>query len=213
MSIAKNMLISAALLGGFAVVGTALVAYTSERTSEKVEANKRDYTLGKLHEIISPKAHDNNLEQDTLRVSDPLLGSSHSMLVYRAREHGQPVAAIIESNAPDGYSGNILMLVGIRYDGTLLGVRVTDHQETPGLGDAIDARKSNWILQFRNLSLSNPTHANWKVKRDGGAIDQITSATISSRAVTKAVYNTLVFYSEHRDQLFASQPVRDQARP
>jgi electron transport complex protein RnfG len=123
------------------------------------------------------------------------------------------VAAIIETNAPDGYNGNIRMLVGIRVDGSLLGVRVTEHQETPGLGDAIDTRKSNWILQFNNLSLSNPAPSNWKVKRDGGAIDQITSATISSRAVTKAVYNTLRYYSEHRDQLFASQPVRNQTKP
>jgi len=213
MSIAKNMLISAALLGGFAVIGTALVAYTSERTVHQVEANKRAYTLGKLHEIISPKAHDNNLEQDTIRVSDPLLGSTHAMLVYRARKHGRPVAAIIETNAPDGYSGNIRMLVGIRVDGTLLGVRVTEHQETPGLGDAIDTSKSNWILQFNNHSLANPKPDNWKVKRDGGYFDQITSATISSRAVTKAVYNTLRYYREHRDQLFASQSVRDQAKP
>lgn len=202
MNIGKNMLISAAILGVFAIVGTAMVAFTNETTIEQIAANKRAYTLNKLHEIISPKAHDNDLESDTIEVRDPRLGTNKPMIVYRARRHGKPIAAIIQTIAPDGYSGNIEMLVGIRTDGTLLGVRVTDHQETPGLGDNIDTRKSNWILQFDNRSLSNPTPANWKVKRDSGAFDQITSATISSRAVTKAVYNTLQYFQQHHADLF-----------
>jgi len=205
MNIGRNMLISASLLGLFAVIGTAMVALTSQQTTQQIASNKQQYTLNKLHEIISPDAHDNDLESDTLQVTDPLLGSNKPMLVYRARKHGKPVAAIIQTIAPDGYSGNIEMLVGIRTDGSLLGVRVTDHQETPGLGDNIDIRKSPWILQFNNRSLSNPTPVNWKVKRDGGAFDQITSATISSRAVTKAVYNTLRYFQQHRDALFRSE--------
>lgn len=202
MTIAKNMLISAGILGIFAVIGTAMVAYTNDTTYARVEANKRDFTLKKLHEIISPKAHDNDLESDTIQVTDPLLGSKTPMLVYRARKDGKPIAAIIQTIAPEGYSGNIYMLVGIRVDGTLLGVRVTDHQETPGLGDNIDTSKSNWILQFDNRSLENPSPADWKVKRDNGAFDQITSATISSRAVTKAVYNTLEYFKQHHQELF-----------
>ncbi|MBI1424532.1 MAG: electron transport complex subunit RsxG [Gammaproteobacteria bacterium] len=196
------MLISAGILGIFAVIGTAMVAYTNDTTYARVEANKRDFTLKKLHEIISPKAHDNDLESDTIQVTDPLLGSKTPMLVYRARKDGKPIAAIIQTIAPEGYSGNIYMLVGIRVDGTLLGVRVTDHQETPGLGDNIDTSKSNWILQFDNRSLENPSPADWKVKRDNGAFDQITSATISSRAVTKAVYNTLEYFKQHHQELF-----------
>jgi electron transport complex protein RnfG len=213
MNIGKNMLISASLLGIFAIVGTAMVAYTNDTTFERVEANKRDFTLKKLHEIISPKAHDNDLERDTIRVTDPLLGSKQPMSVYRARKNGKPIAAIIQSIAPDGYSGNIEMLVGIRVDGTLLGVRVTDHQETPGLGDNIDIRKSNWILQFNNRSLENPSPANWKVKRDSGAFDQITSATISSRAVTKAVYNTLQYFKAHHQELFKQGTVQSRGTP
>jgi len=213
MNVGKNMLISASLLGVFAVVGTAMVAYTNEHTVEKVAFNKQQYTLNKLHEIISPKAHDNDLESDTIKVTDPRLGSKQPMIVYRARKDGKPVAAIIQSIAPDGYSGNIEMLVGIRVDGSLLGVRVTDHQETPGLGDNIDISKSNWILQFNNRSLSDPTPANWKVKRDSGAFDQITSATISSRAVTKAVYNTLQYFKEHQQDLFKQGTVHDRGTP
>lgn len=213
MNIAKNMLISASVLGIFAIVGTAMVAFTNNSTLDQVAYNKRQYTLNKLHEIISPKAHDNDLERDTLLVTDPLLGTNHPMRVYRARKQGKPVAAIIQSIAPDGYSGNIEMLVGIRADGTLLGVRVVDHQETPGLGDAIDIRKSNWILQFNNRSLKNPEPINWKVKRDGGAFDQITSATISSRAVTKAVYNTLQYFKEHHQELFNQGTVQSRGTP
>lgn len=209
MNIGKNMLISGGLLGIFAIVGTAMVAYTNETTSEQVAANKRAYTLSKLHELISPKIHDNDLERDTIEVTDPRLGTTQPMLVYRARKHGKPIAAIIESIAPDGYSGKIEMLVGIRTDGTLLGVRVVEHQETPGLGDNIDIRKSNWILQFDNHSLTNPKPADWKVKRDGGVFDQITSATISSRAVTKAVYNTLQYFKDHHDTLFKSEVPND----
>ena len=170
--------------------------------------NKQQYTLNKLHELISPKAHDNDLEQDIIHVTDPLLGGKKPMIVYRARKHGKPIAAIIQCIAPDGYSGNIEMLVGIRADGTLLGVRVTDHQETPGLGDNIDIRKSKWILQFNNHSLENPKPANWKVKRDGGAFDQITSATISSRAVTKAVYNALQYFKRHHQDLLKPASVQ-----
>lgn len=208
MNIGKNMLISASLLGMFAIVGTALVAYTNENTTTRIVANQSAYTLSKLHEIISPKALDNDLEHDTIQVTDPLLGTKQPMTVYRARMHGKPVAAIIQAVAPDGYSGKIVMLVGIRANGSLLGVRVTEHHETPGLGDNIDIRKSNWILQFNNLSLSNPTPANWKVKRDGGAIDQITSATISSRAVTKAVYHALEYFKLHRQDLFKQNPTQ-----
>ena len=213
MNIVKNMLISASLLGIFAIVGTAMVAYTDGTTTEQVAYNKRQYTLNKLHEIISPNALDNDLERDTIQVTDPRLGTTQPMLVYRARKNGKPVAAIIHSIAPDGYSGNIEMLVGIRADGTLLGVRVVEHQETPGLGDAIDIRKSNWIRQFENRSLKQPDPGNWKVKRDGGAFDQITSATITSRAVVKAVYNTLQYFKEHRQELFKNETVQNRGSP
>lgn len=213
MNAGKNMLISAALLGGFAIVGTALVAFTDQNTASQVAANQSAYTLGQLHQIISARALDNDLEHDTIQVTDPLLGSRKPMTVYRARKDGKPVAAIIEAVAPDGYSGKIVMLVGVRYNGSLLGVRVTEHHETPGLGDNIDTRKSNWILQFNNLSLSNPKPANWKVKRDGGAIDQITSATISSRAVTKAVYHALEYFKAHREALFRVSKTSSRGQP
>lgn len=196
------MLLSTILLAAFAIVGTAMVVLTFDNTKERVSKNKRDYTLRKLHELIAPEEHDNNIESDTLFVSDALLGTKKPVIVYRARKNNKPVATIIQSTAPDGYSGIIEILVAIKNNGMLMGVRVVTHTETPGLGDAIDARKSGWIHQFAGKSINDPAPQNWKVKRDGGQFDQITSATITSRAVTRAVYNTLKYYQDNRMALF-----------
>ena len=205
MNTSRSMLISASILGLFAIAGTLLVALTHDTTREQVQHNQRAFTLMRLHELIPPQLHDNDMDRDTIVVSDPLLGSKQPVTVYRARKDNQPVAAIVQAIAPDGYSGRLVLLVAIRMDGTLAGVRVVDHQETPGLGDAIDARKSGWILQFAGRSLDNPPAEQWKVKRDNGSFDQITSATITSRAVVKAVYNCIVYFNSHRDELFATR--------
>jgi len=200
--IGKSMLSSAALLAAFAIAGTSLVALTFEQTKDRVAENKREYTLGKLHEVIPPDKHDNDMDRDTILVQDPALGTQDAVTVYRARKDHKPVAAIIQSIAPDGYSGRIEILVAINYAGTLAGVRVVSHKETPGLGDAIDARKSGWINQFQGETLDKTASKAWKVKRDGGKFDQITSATITSRAVVKAVHQTLQYYQQHRDTLY-----------
>ena len=210
----KHMFKTGILLGLFAIVGTALIAFTFDNTAERIAAEEREFLLRSIQALIPASSYDNDLYSDTVSVVSPqLLGSRDPVPVYRARKDGKPVAAIIEAVAPDGYSGKIVMLVGVRYDGSLLGVRVTEHHETPGLGDNIDTRKSNWILQFNNLSLSNPKPANWKVKRDGGAIDQITSATISSRAVTKAVYHALEYFKAHREALFRVSKTPSRGQP
>lgn len=205
MTPGKSMLVSASLLAAFAIGGTAIVALTYTNTADRVSQNKRDYTLGKLHELIKPDQHSNDMDRDTIQVQDKMLGTKEKVLVYRARKNNQPVAAIIQSVAPDGYSGRIEMLVAIKYGGELAGVRVVGHRETPGLGDAIDARKSDWIEQFSGKSLQNPGETVWKVNRDGGKFDQITSATITSRAVIKCIHNTLKYYELNRDYLFNKQ--------
>jgi electron transport complex protein RnfG len=95
------------------------------------------------------------------------------------------------------------LLIAINYEGNIIGVRVLSHQETPGLGDKIELRRSNWILTFNERSLTNPTKDAWKVKKDGGEFDQLTGATITPRAIVKAVYKTLVFYKENRGLIYA----------
>jgi len=197
------MLIGALILGLFAVAGTGLVALTHEGTAERIAENERLALLRNLHQVLPAKLHDNDIFTDSITVTSPLLGSPQPVAVYRARKAGEPVAAIIASIAPDGYGGDIKLLVGIHYDGALSGVRVLNHKETPGLGDNIEAERSNWILGFKGRSIVNPREAQWKVKKDGGVFDQFTGATITPRAVVRAVYNTLRYYRENREMLFA----------
>ncbi|NOR52141.1 MAG: electron transport complex subunit RsxG [Gammaproteobacteria bacterium] len=197
------MIISAAILGLFAVLGTGMVSYTYQVTKPQIKENERQAILKNLHAIISPEEHDNPIESDTIEVIDPMLGSDKPVKIYRARMGKLPVAAIINSIAPDGYGGNIYLLVAIRYDGVLAGVRVVGHRETPGLGDGIEAERTDWVLGFNDRSLSNPTEQGWGVKKDGGVFDQFTGATITPRVVVKAVYKTLTYYSPNREALFA----------
>ncbi len=198
-----NALRGALFLGLFALVATALVAATHQLTRERIAENERLAVLRGLHEIISPTLHDNDLVRDVVYVTDPeLLGDDEPKPVYRARKGGKPVAVIITTVAPDGYGGKIKLLVGIDTQGRILGVRAVSHKETPGLGDAIEPEKSDWILRFTGKSLGDPPEKRWKVKRDGGAFDQFTGATITPRAVVKAVKKALLFYRQHRDTLF-----------
>ena len=203
----RNTSISAIILGLFAVIGTTLVSFTYDSTREQIKANQRMALLRSLHHIIKPDEHDNDIFTDVIMVTNPtLLGSAKPVPVYRARKQGKPVAAVIASVAPDGYNGSIYLLVGIYHDGSLAGVRVVRHIETPGLGDLVDEQKSDWILRFRGKSLQDPQPDRWKVKRDGGEFDQFTGATITPRAVVKAVYNSLLYFRQNREQLFRPIP-------
>jgi len=200
----RQILITTIILLLFAVIGTAMVAYTFEQTRAQIAANERAILLRKLHRLIAPEQHDNVLLDDSITVHDPaLLGSEGPVTVYRARKQGKPVSLVIASSAPDGYSGEIKLLVGIQLDGSLSGVRVVAHRETPGLGDGIDEARSDWIRGFDGKSLQAPALSRWKVRKDGGDFDQLTGATISPRAVVKAVRNTLLYYREHQEALFA----------
>ena len=212
MSLARHMTISALLLGLFAIMGTAMVALIHDATAERIAANHRAFLLKSLHILVPPEQHDNDLFTDVITVTNKeLLGSKKPVRVYRARRNENPVAAIINAVAPDGYSGSIELLVAIRYDGTLAGVRVVKHKETPGLGDGIEASRSDWVLGFDNRSLTNPEKKGWAVKRDGGIFDQFTGATISPRAIVNAVYRSLLYFDTHKDELFdkPSLPIED----
>lgn len=202
----KKMIISAIVLGLFAIGGTTMVAFTFEQTKNQIKENHRLAILRSLHQLVKPSEHDNDIFTDTIQVTNKkLLGSKYPVTVFRARKNGKPVAAILTATAPDGYTDKISILVAIKYNGELAGVRVVNHKETPGLGDAIDIEKSNWILQFNNKSLDTPGEKNWKVKRDGGKFDQLTGATITPRAIVKAVHKALLFYQQQGDKLFKNE--------
>ena len=202
-TLARHMLISAVLLGLFAMAGTGLVAMTHQATDERIARNERRALLESLHTLIDPSEHDNDLFHDRIEVTDPeRLGTGEPVSVYRAREDGEPVAVVLTPVAPDGYGGPIRLLVAVERDGTLKGVQVLSHHETPGLGDKIEAKKSDWLEQFPGRSLGNPPSEDWKVEKDGGVFDQFTGATVTPRAVVEAVYNTLQYYDRHRTALF-----------
>lgn len=199
----KNMTISAALLGLFAIAGTTMVSLTHEITADRIAMNQRAALLRNLHTLVTPSMHSNDIFNDVIYVTNKeLLGSKKPVAIYRARQDTNNVAAIINSVAPEGYNGDIQLLVAIKADGQLAGVRVTQHQETPGLGDSIEADRSDWIHSFDNKSLQNPGKDKWKVKRDGGEFDQFTGATISPRAIVKAVYNTLTYFQQNQEMIF-----------
>ncbi|MBK1734982.1 hypothetical protein CKO15_06730 [Halorhodospira abdelmalekii] len=116
------------------------------------------------------------------------------------------VTAVALERIGRGYAGDIGVIVGIDRDGRVIAARVTEHRETPGLGDDIEARRSDWIEMFRGRSLGDPPSQRWTVKRDGGEFDQLTGATISARAVIEAVHEGLALFEEHREALLTPQP-------
>jgi electron transport complex protein RnfG len=203
----RQILVTGLFLFLFAIAGTAFVAFTYEETAERIADNERAALLRRLREIIPPEMHDNDLYRDTIQVRDAaLLGTDDPVTVYRARKHGRPIAVVLTAVAPDGYSGTIKLLIGILFNGTVVGARVIAHHETPGLGDAIEVEKSDWIIRLSGRSLGNPAPERWKVKRDGGVFDQFTGATITPRAVVNAVRLALVYFSRNQEQLFAEKP-------
>ncbi|MDH5355724.1 MAG: electron transport complex subunit RsxG [Gammaproteobacteria bacterium] len=199
----RQILLSGLFLWIFAVLGTGFVALTEDTTRNKIAENERRVLLRNLYQLLPAEELDNDMAADTLEVpASTLLGSEQPSTVYRARLSGEPVAAIFNSIAPNGYSGKIHLLVGVYVDGSLAGVRAVKHQETPGLGDGIEVRKSDWILDFNGKSLDNPGHSKWAVKRDGGVFDQLTGATITPRAIVQAVEKTLLYYDQNATVVF-----------
>ena len=121
---------------------------------------------------------------------------------YRVRKTGAVVGVILPATARDGYSGDIRTLVGIRLDGSISGVRVVSHNETLGLGDLVDLRRSDWVRGFDNRSLTDPPPIGWNVKKNGGVFDQFTGATITPRAVIHATRRALEYANLHKVSLF-----------
>lgn len=203
----KSIVITASMLMLFAVIGAAVVGLTFTQTEDDIKYNERLTLLKKLNNIIPAQSYDNDLLLDTITLKpNPLLGTEEPLLAYRARKQKDDVAVVFSSIAPNGYNGPIHLLVGVKADGTLAGVRVVKHRETPGLGDVVSTTHSNWILGFDGRSLSDPDEKGWKVKRDGGVFDQFTGATITPRAVVKAVHNALLYFDQNQDLLFSRQP-------
>jgi electron transport complex protein RnfG len=194
---------SSALLGIIALIGTALLATVNELTYERIIEQEKQRVLQQLNEVVPASLFNNDLIADVIEVEDEAFFEHPApVTIYRARMDAQAVAVMMVVTAPDGYNGDIRILAGIDTDGTILGVRVISHKETPGLGDPIEIEKSGWILGFSRKSLRNPQNEDWTVRRDGGEFDQFTGATISPRAVVKAVHRALQYFEANKQMLF-----------
>ncbi|OFZ70080.1 MAG: hypothetical protein A2Z01_08530 [Betaproteobacteria bacterium RBG_16_58_11] len=204
ISAAKNSMRTALTMLAFTVLGTGLLAYTFEITKDTIAKSEEQAKLALINQALPKALYDNAIVNDVAMLPPaPELGTTMPSAAYRARLNGAPSALVLEAIAPDGYSGKIKLLIAIRANGELAGVRVVSHKETPGLGDYIDAAKSDWIKQFEHASLVQPDSSAWKVKKDGGHFDYMTGATITPRAVVKAVHKALRYYEQHGSEIFA----------
>ncbi|RLA28096.1 MAG: electron transport complex subunit RsxG [Gammaproteobacteria bacterium] len=195
---------SGAILAVLAAICTALVAFTHSTTAPRIAANAQAYLEQSLKPVLEGLEYDGKLSESTLIIEPPHeLPGDAPVTVYRVYAGGAPVAALFIVTAKDGFTGPIKLLVGIAANGEISGVRVLQHRETPGLGDLIEASKSDWIEQFRKRSLADPDRELWAIKRDGGVYDQLTGASITPRSVIKAIKETLLYFEANHEQVFA----------
>lgn len=215
VSSARSALKTALRLLGFAVIGTAVLAFTYNLTLDRIAQSEQAEKLKLIKQIVPAALFDNDIVKDTQAVApNKQLGTARPSIAYRARLQGKPSAVVLEAVAPDGYSGRISLIVAIRADATISGVRVVQHKETPGLGDYIEFAKNRWISLFDGISHERYKEGDWMVKKDGGQFDYMAGATITPRAVVKAVHKALHYFEENREQLFAENaPARESAPP
>jgi len=215
-TVIKHTSVTAFTMVAFALIGTALLAYVFNITREPIEKSEAEARLALFRQIL-PDEHyygnakskdDDSLLNNVVEIApNDLLGNKNPSKAYIAKQDHKFAAVILEAIAHDGYSGDIKLLIAIRADGTVSGVRVLAHKETPGLGDYIDIAHGNWIKLFDNESVEKTPVEQWKVKKDGGKFDYMVGATITPRAVVKAVAKALQFYEQNR-QLLQEQPAQ-----
>ncbi|MBB1280443.1 electron transport complex subunit RsxG [Pseudoalteromonas sp. SR41-1] len=202
--IISSMTKNGAILTAFALATTGLVASINALTADKIAEQEQLQLTAQLQEVLDPKSYDNQLSQDCVIITDEKLGPYANQVIYRARKNNKPVAVVIRHVTPNGYSGDINLLTAVLSDGTIAGVRTTKHEETPGLGDKVEVKKSLWITTFKSLTVEGEEDARWAVKKDGGQFDQFTGATITPRAVVGSVKNAVLFAQTNFDDIFAA---------
>ncbi|MCK9990940.1 MAG: electron transport complex subunit RsxG [Rugosibacter sp.] len=203
---------TAFILLAFTLAFTALMASVHYLTAPRVAASAQTEKLRLIAVVLAPTIYNNHLLNDAITLPPTgALGTTENTLLYRARKNNQPAALVFEAVAPDGYAGKINLLLAVAHTGELLALRVTQHKETPGLGDYIDPKKDRnktrpWINQFDHLGFDRVPVEKWRVKKDGGHFDQMAGATISARAVANASGRALAWANQHREALFALPP-------
>ena len=199
---------SGATLAVIAAVCTALVALTWRVTDERIEANRKAFLERSLTPALAGLFFDSGVTESMITIPPPHeLPGSGPAIVYRVYAEDKPVAALFVVTARNGYAGPIRLLIGVAMDGTLTGVRVLEHRETPGLGDRVEESKSDWVYQFDGRSLTNPQSDSWAIRVDGGDFDQLSGASVTPRAIVKAVRETLSWFDVNSAEVFAAQTV------
>lgn len=206
-SLRDSPLSHAAILALFSLCTALVLSLVDDLTRGPIAQRAAEDLTASLAQVIPDAIHDNDLTAGPETISDAAEGN---VLVYRARL-GEQVNGVAFEMTGNGYAGPIVVLLGVDATGKLLGARVLSHAETPGLGDKIEAAKSDWILGFAGRSLGNPDPSSWKVRRDGGAFDQFSGATITPRAVVATVHRGLEFFERHRDALLTTAPAEKES--
>jgi electron transport complex protein RnfG len=200
---------TAAILFVFVIIFTGLLSGAYLWTKPSIEASAAEEKMKLVDDVLPRSEYDNDLLNDTVSLPPTAeLGLADPSTLYRARKAGQAVALVFEAVAPDGYAGKVRLIMAVRANGEVAGVRVTQHKETPGLGDYVEVKKDKnkarpWITQFTGMSLAQVSDKEWKVKKDGGRIDYYAGATVTPRAVTKAVLKATQWFAANRDRLLA----------
>jgi Na+-translocating ferredoxin:NAD+ oxidoreductase subunit G len=195
----KRTAYQAMLLGGMATLASAALVLGDLETRDDIALRQAEDLKASLRQVLPDAIHDNDLLSDVVKL--PGEGENGKPLkVYRAHLNGKISAVAYEVSAI-GYAGPVTSIMSVAADGSVLGVRVLTHAETPGLGDKIEATRSDWIFSFNGHSINNTTQAQWHVQKDGGEFDQFTGATITPRAVVKSVYNGLKKFESYRGTL------------
>jgi electron transport complex protein RnfG len=204
----KLMLITsgknAKLLSAFAAVCTLFVSLTYIYTKPIIAEQEQRALLNSVTEVLPAKLFNNNPIQNCVSISDELIsGTSNPTTVYRATLDGEPSALVFSTETTKGYNGLIKVLVAIDNNGAVQGVRALAHQETPGLGDKIEIKKSDWITSFNEHKVDSEDDSRWFVKKDGGKFDQFTGATITPRAIVNQLRKSVFQAHNQFDAIFA----------
>ncbi len=200
---------SALSLAVAALLAISLLALVNSATQTQISEAQLQWRLDNLSAVLPTGPYDSNPVQSLRTHVAPELGGQQMVEIYTAYRQNQPMAAVLEVIAFDGYSGEIRLLLGLRVDGQVIAARVIEHRETPGLGDFIDYRRSDWITQFNGqaIAFSAPNNwqpSSWQTKRNGGSFDAATGATITSRAVIQAIYRAVKWFSINKDTVFTT---------
>jgi electron transport complex protein RnfG len=202
--VSRGILKNGVTLAAIAAICTLLVAATYRATAARIAANEQAWLERSLEPALSGVFFDGSVTEYKLELDPPHdLPGTDTAIIYRVFNENEPVAALFAVTARDGYAGPIRILVGIEADGAISGVRIVEHRETPGLGDRIHQSRSDWVYQFDGRSLLDPVEAGWLLEVDGGEFDQITGASVTPRAIIKAIRETLLYFDANRDQLFS----------